>query len=276
MTQTSIIEKFDNIIELGTTLGENWFRGHSRIIQELTPGIYRKPYSSRIYKEFRPDIEFQLAEDFKRKAPSVATNLPNTENHIEWLFLMQHHGVPTRLLDWTENILIATFFAVESDLDKDGELWTFLPWQLNESHGFYGLPSNSKNMTLQFLSHEIFHNNPEKLKEEYGLSETPKAPMAFLPPLMHPRMNAQQSCFTIHPSPQKGYSIPEIISSNRYLMRYIIPKNLKKTFRSNLNNLGITYRTIFPDLVGLAKSLRDKENVLAWGQPDPLMFKEYE
>ncbi|MCB2220603.1 MAG: FRG domain-containing protein [Bacteroidetes bacterium] len=275
MIRTSVIEKFDNIIKIGTTLKENWYRGHSSIIEELTPGIYRKPYSNKIYQEFRSDIEFQYAEDFKRKAPSISTNLPEIDNHIEWLFLMQHHGVPTRLLDWTENILVATFFAVESDLDKDAELWTFLPWKLNEQHGFYGLPSNSKNKTLQFLSHEIFHSNPEKLKEEFGLSETPKAPMAFLPPLLHPRISVQQSCFTIHPNPQKGYSITEIITDSKFLMRYIIPKELKKTFRRNLNNLGITYRTLFPDLDGLAKSLKDKEDIIAWGQPDALIFKEY-
>ncbi len=275
MLQTTVIEKFDDLIKIGITLGMNWFRGHSEVIGELVPGIYRKSFSNELYMEFRPKVEFELAEDFKRKAPSVARNLPNVDNHLEWLFLMQHHGVPTRLLDWSENILVASFFAVETKYDKDGELWTLLPWKLNESHGYYGLPIINKDPTLQFLSHEIFHNNPNKLKEKYGLSEIPKIPMALLPPLMHPRMNVQQSCFTIHPRPLENFSITDIIQDNNYLMRYIIPKELKKPIKSSLQYLGITYRSLFPELDGLAKSLKYDLNTVAWGQPEPLFFKEY-
>jgi FRG domain len=274
MTQTSVIEKFDNIISIGTTLAMNWLRGHSMVCGELNPGIYRKPYSSDLYQHFKNDVEFQFAEDFKRRAPSVISNPPSIDNYLDWLFLMQHHGVPTRLLDWSESILVATFFAVDSDNHKDGELWTLLPWKLNESHGFYGLPSNSKNRTLQFLAHEIFHNNPEELKEDYKLKEIPKIPMAFLPPLMHPRMNSQFSCFTIHPKPQTGCLIPDVIQDNKYLMRYIIPKGLKKVFKSNLSALGITHSSIFPDLEGLAKTLKERGNIVGWGQPEPLLFKK--
>ncbi|MBP7262525.1 MAG: FRG domain-containing protein [Bacteroidia bacterium] len=275
MTQTSVIEKFEDIILVGTTLAMNWFRGHSRECGELTPSIYRDPYSSELYQYFRNDVEFQFAEDFKRRAPSVSTSFPSENNHLEWLFLMQHHGVPTRLLDWSESILVATFFAVDSDDDMDGELWTLLPWKLNESHGFYGLPSNSKNRILQFLAHEIFHNNPEELREKYNLSEIPKVPMAIIPPLMHPRMHSQFSCFTIHPKPQDGYSIQDIIQDNKYLMRYIIPKELKKIFKSNLASLGISQSSIFPDLDGLAKTIKDRGNIVGWGQPKALLFKDY-
>lgn len=273
MIQTSVIEKFENIISIGTTLSMNWFRGHSRICRELTPGIYREPYSFDLYRQFNNDVEFQFAEDFKRRAPSVISNPPSIDNHLEWLLLMQHHGVPTRLLDWSESILVATFFAIVSDNNEDGELWTFLPWKLNESHGFYGLPSN-RNNKLQFLAHEIFHNNPEELKEEYKLKEKPQIPMAFLPPLRHPRMNSQFSCFTIHPKPQNGCSIPEIIQDGKFLMRYIIPGKLKSKFKNNLTALGITHSSIFPDLEGLAKTIKERGNIIGWGQPEPLLFKE--
>lgn len=276
MKQISVIEKFEDIIKIGTTLEMNWFRGHSKIQGELNPGIYREPYLNGDYKQFEKDIEFQFAEDFKRRAPSLMSKTPDFDNHLEWLFLMQHHGVPTRLLDWSENILVATFFAVDSDDDQDAELWTLLPWKLNESHGFYGLPSNRKNSTLQFLAHEIFHNNPEELKKDYKLKEIPKIPMAFLPPMMHPRMNSQFSCFTIHPIPQEGCSITEVIQDNKFLMRYIIPQKLKKSFKRNLSSLGINYSSFFPDLDGLAKTLKERANIFNWDQPDPPMFKEPE
>lgn len=276
MTKTYIIEKFEDIIEIGTTLGFNWFRGHSRVINALTPGIYREDYTNDLYLGFNPNHESKIAADFKRKAPSIANNLPEYNEHLEWLFIMQHHGVPTRLLDWSENILIATFFACNNSYDQDGEIWTLLPWKLNESHGYWGLPILDKDKTLKYYAHEIFHNNPERLAEEYELKEIPKIPMALQPPLGHPRITAQQSCFTIHPKPIDGCTIQDTITDENYLVRYIIPKKLKREIEQKLYYLGITYQTIFPDLDGLAKTIIQQERSLGWGQPESLKFKEYE
>jgi len=275
MTKTYYIDKFEQIIEIGTTFGYNWYRGQSKIFGNLTPSVFRGKYSNDIYKAFRPDVEFQIASDFKRKAPSVTKSLPKQNNHIEWLFLMQHHGVPTRLLDWTENIMAATFFAVCNDYNEDGEIWSMLPWKLNETYGFYGLPLLEKSKIVKFLSHEIFHNNPEKLVLKYKLKETPKTPMALQPPLKHPRYAAQQSCFTIHPRPTEGNTIPDIITDEKFLVRYIIPKNLKKKFVTKLRYLGITHQTLFPDLEGLARTIVQQEETIGWRQPNPLKYREY-
>lgn len=275
MTTMYEIESFENIIEIGTTFGKNWFRGHSKVIGELTPGIFRSHYTDELYLGLNPSPEFRIAEDFKRKAPSITKDLPDYDNHMEWLFLMQHHGVPTRLLYWSENILVATFFVINNDYDSDAEIWSFLPWKLNENYGFYGLPTQ-KNIILLFLSQEIFHNNPEELSLEINITEIPKIPMALLPPLKHPRITVQQSCFTIHPKPEIGFSIPEVMNDEKYFVRYIIPKKLKKEFELKLMYLGITYRTVFPDLDGLARTLKQNETYIGWGQPDPLKFKKLE
>ena len=276
MTKTYIIEKFENIIEIGTTLGYNWFRGHSKIIGELTPCIFREKYTDEFYLESNPDPESRITEDFKRKAPSITNVLPSYEKHLEWLFLMQHHGVPTRLLDWSENILVATFFSVNSDYDQDGELWTFLPWKLNKNYGFWGLPILEKSRIIKFLAHEVLGDAPDALAEKYELKDIPKIPVALQPPLKHPRITAQQSCFTIHPKPIEGFTIPDVIQDEQFLIRYVIPKNLKTQFEQKLNYLGVTYQTIFPDLDGLAKTIVQQENYLGWGQPQPLRYKEYE
>jgi hypothetical protein len=276
MTKTYYIDKFEQIIEIGTTFGHNWYRGQSKIFGNLTPSIFRGKYTNDIYEVFRPDVEFQIASDFKRKAPAVTKSLPKQNNHIEWLFLMQHHGVPTRLLDWTENILAAAFFAVNNNQNEDGEIWSFLPAKLNESHGFYGLPLIGKSKIVKLLSHEIFHNKPEELAKKYKLKEIPKIPLALQPSLKHSRYTAQQSCFTIHPKPTEGNTIPEIITDEQFLIRYIIPKELKKEFETKLRYLGVTYQTLFPDLEGLAKTIIQHEKSLKLGQPQPLRYREYE
>lgn len=274
MTIAREIKKFEDLIEIGTTFGQNWFRGHSKVIGELTPGIFRKEYKDPLYLCLNPNPEFRIAVNFKREAPSITKELPDYRNHLEWLFLMQHHGTPTRLLDWSENILIAAFFAINSDFNEDAEIWSILPWHLNSLNGLDGLPL-MENKILSFLAHEIFHSNPKELAQEYGLNNIPQIPIALLPPLSHPRISAQQSCFTIHPEPQIGFSIPEVIVEEKYLVRYIIPKALKKDIEKKLLYLGINYRTVFPDLDGLAKSIKQSETFFGWGQPESLKLKLY-
>lgn len=274
MTATYKIKDFDTIIEIGTTFEQSWFRGHSKIYNELTPGIYRPRYNNRFYEGFRPNVEQEFAEEFKRKAPSIVSNLPDLNNHLEWLFLMQHHGVPTRLLDWSENILVATFFAVCDDVTNDAELWSMLPWKLNNTLGFWGLPVIDKSPQLSFLASEIFHSNAEMLRQDLNLKTIPNSPLAFLPPLKHPRMTSQQSAFTIHPKGENAKTIIETIDDEKFLTRYIIPKQLKRRFRSKLSALGIDYRGIFPDLEGLAKTIVENGKGLSWSQPDPLKLEK--
>jgi len=273
--RTFIIKRFEQIIEIGTTFGMNWFRGHSKVYGNLTPSIFRQEYWNNIVLSAKAEPEVYYYSEFIRKAPSITEKLPESNNYLEWLFLMQHHGLPTRLLDWTENILIATFFTVINHVNEDGELWTFLPWKLNEFHGFWGLPYPN-NKILKFLSSEMFHSNPQKFSEELELETEPTVPMAILPALKHPRMTAQQSCFTIHPKPGKGLPLQEIISENNMLTRFIIPKKLKKDFKIKLSYLGVNHSTLFPDLVGLALSIKEKNNIVAWVQPDLPDYEKFE
>jgi len=266
MTKTYEIKKFNDIIEIGTTFGKNWFRGHSKEFNNLTPKIFRPEYQSDINKLFKPELEFNTIENFKRYAPAIIQKLPPSKDYLSWLFIMQHHDFPTRLLDWSENILVALFFAIIDSPNENGEIWSMLPWKLNKYSGFWGLPLPEHSL-LRFLSNEPFHNSPEKLIKEYELNEVPQKPIAFLPNVVLPRISSQMSAFTIHPKPSESNTIQKLIQDENYLVRYVIPKNFKLEFEKKLSYLGISYRTLFPDLEGLAKDFKREEKYFGWGQP---------
>jgi hypothetical protein len=100
---TVTIKSFDDIIKIGTTLGKNWYRGHSKVVGNLTPRIFRKSQTlSEILFNPIHEIELKTIENFKRYAPSLNIALPDQDDTLGWLFIMQHHDFPTRLLDWTE------------------------------------------------------------------------------------------------------------------------------------------------------------------------------
>ncbi|HYH80528.1 MAG TPA: FRG domain-containing protein [Longimicrobium sp.] len=89
-----------------------WYRGQSRQ-WPLAPSVFRE-YGGRHYNES------SLIYHFQARSPDFRLSHVST---FEWLCLMQHYATPTRLLDWTESVLVALYFAVERDPEDDGELY---------------------------------------------------------------------------------------------------------------------------------------------------------
>ncbi|HHT9109337.1 MAG TPA: FRG domain-containing protein [Candidatus Wunengus sp. YC63] len=265
------IREINQIIEVATTLSENWFRGHPEKHGNLTPQIFRPEYIPKI--AVRSDTEYSVIDEFKRVAPALTQNIPNQDDHCGWLFLMQHHGAPTRLLDWTENALVALYFAVRNFSDcKDGELWAIYPYTLNEkSYQYQGYASVTQYYKIsQYLAREPYlaidpvSDNQEKLAKEIGLDKIPRYPLALYPTMNFSRMVAQLSTFKIHPTPsasRQGNTILDLLGDNKkYLARYIIPYDSKLKLINDLKTLGISRRTLFPDLDGLSQTIIENLN----------------
>jgi hypothetical protein len=96
------------------------------VVGALLPSIQRSPYA-----DVRENIEFWVSQRFRLRAPSYSRRLPHWDDYVSWLLLMQRHGVPTRLLDWTGNALVALYFAVCASVDCDGEFWCVNHAELN-------------------------------------------------------------------------------------------------------------------------------------------------
>jgi hypothetical protein len=219
-----------------------WFRGHSRSDWSLTPSLARNinnlPKETELIKRF-----IQLA------VPHLTDDVP--KNDWEWIFLMQHHRVPTRLLDWSESPLAALWFAVCStntdETQSDGAFWCLSPLQLNKEARFRGryeteLPGfNNDDILDSYL--------PDR--QDTGAAQHPVAATGAR---NSRRMAAQLGNFTIS---DRGSGPIEDIGEKQHIWRFIIPSGKKAQLGKELKLLGITELTLFPDLDRVASIAKE-------------------
>ncbi|MEX0608897.1 MAG: FRG domain-containing protein [Balneolaceae bacterium] len=246
----SDIRTIEEAVQVGIALDQFWFRGHSKDYGELIPGAFRKD-NLGIFKRSR---ETSITEEFKRQAPAFSEFIPEEINHLEWLFIMQHYGSPTRLLDWSQNVLVALYFIVKQHFDHDGELWAIEPESLNEMSKHDFQIANTTDPFVKQLAAEAFR----RLEEERDNDKLDiRGPIALHPPMRFPRMINQSSVFTIHPFPSDEHdSLSYTLEGSKFIVRYRIPKSRKKPLLNNLNSLGINEHTLFPNLDSLSKTIR--------------------
>lgn len=224
---------------LGT--GELWWRGEGDSSwPKLLPRIYR----GRSREDEKTTIK-----SFRRQAPARSPELRGELDFSEWLFLMQHHGLATRLLDWTKSPLIATFFAVRDAkaVGKQGRLWVLDPRQLN------GVELDCPRLILQkdpsiaaiFVS--AFSDDVNIAAQKNGTQTA-----GICPAETNLRMMNQQSMFTVHGSDKALNEHPE---ASRFLRDFNIPSDAKGPFLEELRRNGIGLSTLFPDLDHLAEEL---------------------
>ena len=251
------ISKIEHAVQIAEKLPAHVFRGHGRMYDEpLTPRPFRRqPNSSaRAVGPSIAAIEGQRYEHFKLWSPSVSSKLPRADDDAGWLFFMQHHGLPTRLLDWTWSTLVALYFAVEdsSDYDADGEVWAMHPQALNIKSDMQGI-ATAKDSEVDRLVQQFHH--PDEWHDEK------LRPLALAPQTSNARMAAQQSAFTIHPTPP-AQEIDDLLRQESLLCRYVVPQEHKRNLFMVLDNLGITRHMLFADLDALALTITTKSNRL--------------
>lgn len=214
----SVKDFFAYILSLKPKKEHVLFRGVANSKKDkLKPKIGRIKNSSEIAGN-----EKFLNDWFKSRALPFLNDIP--KNAWEWLALAQHHGLSTRMLDWTMNPLVAAFFAVEKKCNTDSAIYVY------------------------DLNRESILINPEDDNESpFNIR---KDAMIYFPKHRTLRIPIQSAVFTVHKEPHKNFDKDNI-------EKLIIKNSIRDELKEKLDLLGINRQSLFPGLDTLAAHLND-------------------
>jgi hypothetical protein len=198
----------------------------------------------------------QLEPHILRNFRKYAHNNPSTGNSVwNWLAVAQHHGLPTRLLDWTYSPYVALHFATAnlSNYDKDAAIWCvnyvkstrYIPKPLQDA-----IIAEGSNV----FTPEVLEPVCASLKELAAFQEDDFV-MFLEPPSLDARIVHQFALFSMMSRPQAVLS-QWLHNHPDLYFRIIIPARLKWEIRDKLDQANITERVLFPGLAGLSQWLK--------------------
>lgn len=175
----------------------------------------------------------------------------NRNSEWETLIDMQHYGVPTRLLDWTSNLGIAVYFATTSSIDDISmSLYIMNPLELNALSGKNGIPIlPNDSMGLSYVANYIDRN---PFPARY--------PIAVKCDNINSRVKAQSGMFTIHGDENNKEEIDiitELLDKKSSIYKIEISTKAHDSIKEYFDITGIKDYTIFPDIQGIARHLRN-------------------
>ena len=256
MIQTVIIDTLEGLLPLlseqNYNLNIDRYRS-SYLYRGLPDSGYELVTSLRLNcKQQAKSIEPSILRNFKKYA---ATEEPTIERSVwDQMIVGQHHGLPTRLLDWSYSPLIGLNFAMtETDLREMGR-HDCVVWRIDMAELHSMLPpkyqlKRRENKSTAFTVEMLLDVAPTL--HQYDRDMGDRAMFIIEPPSIDPRIINQYSFFSVVPSGME--SIEEFLDQNTdHTVRYIIKKELRWRVRDMLDQLNINERIVYPGLDGLS------------------------
>lgn len=225
---TSVADFVSVVCQFALEENVMWYRGQRDSSWKIQPSIQRDAGWVK--------HEQDMLSRFKQRAISRISRVPLSE--WEWVCLAQHHRLPTRLLDWTENPLIGLYFAIESapngERETDAKVFALDATTLNRQS--YGADPGI--MTLDERNSALVDYLPST--SQSGV----KFPLAVVAPQYFDRIVAQSGVFTIK---HQLDALDFEDHAKTALHHWTIPAECKTEIRRQLNKLGINDSTVYPD-----------------------------
>lgn len=206
------------------------YRGHAREDWKLQPSVGRM-------KKYEVEKEESIFLKFKMRYHLYTNDMPSTD--IDTLFLAQHYGLPTRLLDWTDNPLIGLWFACQEEQEFDGCVYTI---KAEKDH----LQEDDR------LNFDIFADKKTNFTENQEKQADEKNHSLIIPDYTNRRFLNQKGMFL-------WFKYPDIsISKEQLKPSFIISKKHKKDILKELSNIGINEAFVYPDLEHLCENIKNE------------------
>jgi hypothetical protein len=239
----------ENQLGLGDAPATPWYLGQPDLRGDLAPAFYKSG--------IRPDLEREMLREYRQ----VSAEFGTPSGLADWQLLVSAHlaGLPSRILEWSSNPLVALFLAAESMSPETGRIWVLNPWAMNEQ---------TANMAyVPAVESDYFKKYAIKLSpaDQPALPEALQ-PMAFRPERTVRSYNTQNIYWTAHgrdPAPIEKLSF-FMKRADAFLTAIPVGGGAKKSIMRELHDIGITRANLFPGAGSLARTLayRYSENYL--------------
>ena len=236
------VSKWSRYLGLIHTEYLNWaFRGHAHVDWKLVPTIARELENRHVNRKYWLKQEHRILWVFQRKVSHYLSNPPDIGDTFRWLALMQHSGAPTRLLDFTWSAYVAAFFALES-ATADAAVWALNTPKL----GTFAFGPTVPNVK--------WPPSPDTAMKPY-LKEN--AGVVIGEPYFKPQRLIAQSGTFICPT-DIHQPLENHLAARAGIVAKIVLRGpqIRKEALAELYRMNISQATLFPDLDGLARSLR--------------------
>ena len=197
---------------------------------------------------FKSGIDAHLEREVLREFKQTAVEfVPVKGSDADVMLLAHASGLPSRILEWMANPLVALFLAVESmKAEHHGLIWVLDPWEMNKTTSKLAYAPMTD--TDYFSRYVVNLTSPEA-------SEKPAAdlPMAFRPFRANRTANMHNIYYTVHGKSQAP--INELKDAGRFVTFFLVDGESKKGIMKELHNIGITRANLFPGIASLTKTL---------------------
>lgn len=245
---------FKQLKEISSKHDTLWFRGHSSCTYKLNSGLYRinsdldevRQFENQIYNAF-----INYGDFFSRKF----------YDNKEWnaLFMMQHYGLYTRLLDWTSSFSTALYFAnLNRNHQKDAVIWAIDPIELNRHcYNLYEHNHDEPYDSIGLITIETLPNRIKKYTNFFNEDIHIKT-FAIMPRRNNDRLVSQSGFFTVQGTEGKPLEHEYEQFIDKFIYKIVLPANTFEESMEYLRLNGINYYSIFGGIDGLCKYIKDE------------------